>query len=64
MPVIAYYNKQSKVAEVGTQNSSHNWTLTTKQQIDASAAIDEVHLSAKELVSKIFADEVSRNVTA
>ena len=64
MPVIAYYNKQSKVAEVSAGSSSHDCTLTTKEQIDASAAIEEVHLKAKELVSKIFADEVSRNVTA
>ncbi|KAI0340151.1 UMP-CMP kinase [Trametopsis cervina] len=46
MPVIEYYNKQSKVAS-----------------IDASATIEEVHVKAKEVVEKVFAGEVTHNVT-
>lgn len=33
-------------------------------EIDASATIEEVHIKAKEVVAKIFAGEVTRNVTA
>jgi len=47
MPVIEYYNKQSKVAS-----------------IDASVTIEEVHAKAKEICAKIFAGEVTKNITA
>ena len=33
-------------------------------QIEASASIEEVHAKAKEVVEKIFAGEVTKNVTA
>lgn len=33
-------------------------------QIEATASIEEVHEKAKEVVAKIFAGEVSKNVTA
>ncbi|KAI0086673.1 UMP-CMP kinase [Irpex rosettiformis] len=67
MPVIEYYNKQTKVISVSYFSllvlGMHS-LLTHCVQIDATASIEEVHVNAKDLVAKLFSGEVTRNVTA
>ena len=38
--------------------------ITESLQIDASATIEDVHKKAQEIVAKILAGEVGRNITA
>jgi UMP-CMP kinase len=47
MPVIEYYEKQGKVAE-----------------LDSTASVEEVHEKGSVVIRKLFAGEISRNITA
>lgn len=47
MPVIEYYRKLGKVAE-----------------LDSTASVEEVHASGSAVIKKLFAGELTRNVTA
>ena len=68
MPVIEHYSKEGKVATVCTfsvsDHSSPRFICDLLGQIDATATIDVVHEKAKEIVGKIFAGEIGRNITA
>ena len=55
MPVIKYYEKQGKVAEVHLEYSLA-FTLSNALicQIDSSPAVDEVHIAAVAAVEKVL----------
>lgn len=64
MPVIEHFNKQGKVAEVGAAYYCYCNNLTyAASKIDSSASIDEVYAKTRVVVERLFAGEVTRNVT-